>query len=166
MGNKTEHFETFKTQPIYFPFTEQDSLPYLVRTASSFLFFSSNTYTVSRPSLCKNTFHGICRDDYYDVYKPMTAGCLSNKEEVNCILTTHILRPQRQRVEKFEKVLKILASLRISYSTSSSFSRRNLCLSGDGSSVATAAVYRVRLRRRRVSWYCVAPDQPRALPAS
>lgn len=130
-------------------------------------FFPSDTYTVSRPSLCKNTFHGICHDDYYGVYEPMTARCHFNKEEVNCVYSLHtVLRPQRQQVEKFEKVLKILASLKISYSTSSSFSRRNLCLSGDGSSVATAAVCRVRLHRRRVSWYYVAPDQPRALPTS
>lgn len=130
-------------------------------------FFSSNTYHVSRPSLCKNTFHRICSNDYCDVHVPWLREVSLTKEK-SIVYSLHtILRPQRQRaVEKFEKVFKILASLRISYSTSSSFSRRNLCLSGDGSSVATVAVYRVRLRRRRVSWYSAVPDRLRVPPAS
>lgn len=114
-------------------------------------FFSSNTYRVSRPSLCKNMFYRTCSNDYYGVHVPWLRDVSLTKEK-SIVYSLHtILRPQQRAVEKFEKVLKILASLRISYSTSSSFSRRNLCLSGDGSSVATVAVYRVRLRRRRAS---------------
>lgn len=50
-----------------------------------------------------------------------------------------------KNIEKF----KILVFLRISCSTSSSFSRRNLCLSVDGSSVVSIALYLARSRWRR-----------------
>jgi len=75
-------------------------------------------------------------------------------------------RVRQRAIEKFEKVLKIRAFLRISCSTFSSFSIRNLCLREDGSSVARAAVYRVRSHRWHAAEYCAVPDQLRVPPTS
>lgn len=174
-GVKTEHFEAFKTQPL------------LPRSPSAILpRISEDGVIVSFPLCFLPPFHFLKHSRVPIPFVKIRASRNSTrrkrllrvtrlrtfsltKKSIVYSLESSRLRESgawQRAVEKFEKVLKIHASLRIFYSTSSSFSRRNLCLSGDGSSVATVAAYRVRSRRRRVSWCCAALGRPRAPPAS